>query len=98
MKILKQPTTESEEDKYKQLNADDRRLMLDSEATSGGNKIKSVFDLVSYEDRVRLKAFRSKLPGNEGSVAMEDPVVREPSPVEETAVGFLMLFYELSFI
>jgi len=83
---LKQPTVESEEDKYKQLDADDRRLMLDSEATSGGNKIKSVFDLVSYEDRVRLKAFRSKLPGNEGSVAMEDPVVvREPSPVEETA-------------
>ena len=74
-------------------------MMLDSEATYGGNKIKSVFDLVSYEDRVRLKAFRSKLPGNEGSVAMEDPVVvREPSPVEETVVGFLMLFCELSFI
>jgi len=80
---LKQPTVENEDDKYKQLDADDRRMMLDSEAPTGGNKIKSVFDLMSYEDRMRLKAFKNKLPGNEENVAREDSVVREPSPARE---------------
>ena len=47
---------------------------------------------MSYEDRMRLKAFRNKLPGNEENVAREVPVVREPSPVEEIVVSFKSLF------
>jgi len=83
---LKQPTVENEEDKYKQLDADDRRFMLQDGAPSSGNKIKSVFDLVSFEDRKRLQAIRSG--NNINDVAMQPSpaikaVAREPSPAKE---------------
>ena len=94
---IQQPTVENEEDKYKQLDADDRRFMLQDGAPSGGNKIKSVFDLVSFEDRKRLQAIRSG--NNKNDVAMQPSpaikaVAREPSPAKEVVVG---LFTDLFF-